>query len=79
MMTQCPKCNSADIMAPLQTFSAGSGAQFVRITEPRTGALQIRFSEEADISVAVCGSCGYAEQYVADAARLWKHWQKGYR
>ncbi|QKZ11767.1 hypothetical protein [Spirosoma sp. KUDC1026] len=66
-------------MVPLKTFAAGSGAQYVRITEPKTGAFQIRFSEDAEVSTAVCGSCGYAEQYVADAARLWKHWQKGYR
>ncbi|MCK8491878.1 hypothetical protein M0L20_08460 [Spirosoma sp. RP8] len=66
-------------MGPLPLTTSEGTNTFVRITEPRTSVLQIRASETATLHVAICGSCGYAEQSVADAARLWKYWQKGYR
>ena len=79
MMTQCPKCNATDIMAPLRPVTSADVHPFVRITEPDTGVFQIRARESAELQVAVCGACGYLEQYVDEAPRLWKYWQKGYR
>jgi hypothetical protein len=78
-MTQCPKCNSVDIMAPLRVISSGAGHPFVQITEPRTSGLQIRSSETAELKVAICSACGHVEHFTDDAQRLWKYWQKGYR
>lgn len=78
-MTQCPKCSSNDIMAPLRPLTPAGGYTFVNITEPKTSGFQIRSAESAELKLAVCGACGYAEQYVDDYSRLWKYWQKGYR
>lgn len=68
-------------MAPLKPLTPANVDTYVNITEPRTGTLQIRASESANLRVAISGVCGYTEHYVdkADVARLWKYWQKGYR
>lgn len=78
-MTQCPKCSSTDIMAPLKPITPAGDNTFVTITESRTSGFQIRASETIELRLAVCGTCGYAEHYVENVARLWKYWQKGYR
>ena len=79
-MTQCPKCSSTAIMAPLKPMTPPySTSPFVKITEPGTSGFQIPATESVEFRVAICGNCGYAEHYVEDIARLWKYWQKGYR
>ena len=66
-------------MAPLRPLTSVGDYIFLRITEPKTNGVLIRSTENAELSMAVCGNCGYGEYYVADAARLWKYWQRHYR
>ena len=84
-MTQCPECNSNDIIPNLKVSTddtvGGGKPAFVKLVEPEPAKRPFMWMAQEVKSyfhAAICGNCGYTRLYATDHADLLEAHKKGY-
>lgn len=80
----CARCQSEKIMFPVR-FNNHIHEIYAQpglyLTSPNEPGAWVQLPDRAMYPslAAVCGECGYIEQYVDKPDDAWAKWQKGYR
>ena len=85
-MSQCPECNSNDIIPNLKVSTdetvGGGMPAYVKLVEPEPAKRPFMWMAQdlkSTFSAAVCGNCGYTRLFADDHAELLEAHKKGYQ
>lgn len=86
MITQCPTCNSTEIVSDLKLLTddkVNTGMPlFVKLVEPepeKKPFMWMASEIKINFHVAVCGECGYTQLYTKEYEEVLDAHKKGYQ